>query len=46
MAKKVKQDEVIQSQVNSLFKAGILGADENGNLIVANAMNQEQFQDF
>ena len=35
LAKKVKEEDVIQAQVSSLFNAGILAADEHGNLAVA-----------
>ena len=45
MAKKVKQEDVINAQVNSLFQAGILDQDENGNLVVTGGVSLSEFQD-
>ena len=45
MAKKVKQEDVIGAQVHSLFQAGILDQDENGNLIVTGGISLNEFQD-
>ena len=45
MAKKVKQEDVINAQVNSLFEAGILDQDEDGNLVVTGGVSLAEFQD-
>ena len=46
MAKKVKKEDIIQAQVASLFQAGILAEDENGNVVVDKQISREQFLDF
>ena len=43
LAKKVKEEDVINAQVHSLFQAGILNQDENGNLVVAGGITLEEF---
>ena len=43
LAKKVKEEDVIQAQVNSLFQAGILDSDAQGNLRVAQSITLEEF---
>ena len=45
LAKKVKQDDLISSQVNNLFQAGILNQDDQGNLVVAGGVSLNEFQD-
>ena len=45
LAKKVKEEDVINAQVHSLFQAGILNQDENGNLVVAGGISLAEFQD-
>ena len=45
LANKVQQEDLIQAQVNSLFQAGILDVDKEGNLKVAQTMSLEEFQD-
>ena len=45
LAKKVKQDDLISSQVHNLFQAGILNQDDQGNLVVAGGVSLNEFQD-
>ena len=45
LAKRVKQEDLIQNQVNSLYHAGILSEDKNGNLVVAQQLTLEEFQE-
>lgn len=45
LSKKVKEEDVIQAQVNSLFQAGILDSDAQGNLRVAQSITLEEFQE-
>ena len=43
LAKRVKQEDLIQNQVNSLYHAGILGEDKHGHLVVAQQLSLEEF---
>ena len=42
---KVNRDDLIQAQVNNLFKQGLLEADEEGNITI-NGQNMLEFHDF